>query len=90
MTSWHVHVILNRCEERLQPFIRGSIRKIAGIDLGGKRRKVSDVVPRQRCWCAYFEAGDFFNLRSRRHAVFGDRGGGGVRHWGNELVNFGG
>ena len=28
-------------------------------------------------------------LRSRRHAIFGDRGGWGVGHWGNELVDFG-
>ncbi len=39
----------------------------------------------------YLEAGGLFNLllRSRRHAVLGNRGGGGVRHWG-ELVDFGG
>ena len=30
------HVVLNRREERLQPFIRGRVRKVAGEDLGGE------------------------------------------------------
>ena len=29
----HVHVTLNRREERLQPFIRGGVRKITDEDL---------------------------------------------------------
>ena len=28
-----LHVVLNRREERLQPFIRGGIRKVTGKDL---------------------------------------------------------
>ena len=83
----HVHVLLNRREERLQPFIRGNVRKVAGENLEEAGR-VSCLVPRQSTMYAYFEAGGLFDLllRSRRHAVFGDRGGGGVGHWGNELV----
>ena len=32
------HVVLNRREERLQPFIRGGVRKIAGKDLEERER----------------------------------------------------
>jgi hypothetical protein len=33
-----IHVILNRCKECLEPFIRSDVRKITGEDL----RKMSD------------------------------------------------
>ena len=55
---------------------------------------VSRRVPRQSSAYAYFEAGGLFDrlLRSRRHAVLGERGGGGVRHFegvdGGGLVGF--
>ena len=90
-TTPDVHIRLNRREERLQPFIRGNIRKVAGKDLE-EVGMVSRRVPRQSSAYAYFEAGGLFDrlLRSRRHAVFSDRGGEGVGHWGNELVDFGG
>ena len=64
---------------------------------GCQRRPVADAederrVPRQRWKRAHLEARSLFDdslLRSRRHAVLVDRGGGGVRHGGNELVGFG-
>jgi len=53
-------VALNGLEKRLQPLIRGRIRKISNEDL---------------------ERGNFFGLRNRRHALLGDGGGGGIRHF---------
>lgn len=41
-----VHVVLNRRKERLQPFIRGRVRKIASKNLP-RKRGVSALVPRQ-------------------------------------------
>ena len=37
VSGCHVHVVLNRRKESLQPFIRGGVRKIASEDLGGVR-----------------------------------------------------
>ena len=81
----YAHFALDRREERLQPIIRGGIRKVAGEDLGRARlrgRATSEVGG------THLEARSLFDdllLRSRRHAVLGDRGGGcggGVRHFG--------
>jgi len=38
----------------------------------------------------YLERGNFFGLRNRRHALLGDGGGGGIRHFFFELEARGG
>ena len=44
MSGCHVHVVLNRRKESLQPFIRGGIRKIASEDLGmGELEKKTEM-----------------------------------------------
>ena len=91
MHKCHVHVALNRRKESLQPFIRGGIRKIADKELWWWLEDGEESCATSMCSVSYLEARDLFDLflRSRRHAVLVDRGGRGVRHWGNELVSFG-
>ena len=75
----NVHVILNGLEKRLQPFIRGGIRKISDEDLyeGNEYR----MKRKQDRIANYLERRNFLGLRSRRHALLSDGGGGGIRHF---------
>ena len=77
----YAHFALDRREERPQPFIRGGVRKVAGEDLGRARLRGSAT---SEVGGTHLEARSLFDdllLRSRRHAVLGDRGGGGVGHF---------
>jgi hypothetical protein len=74
-----IHVALDGLKKRLQPLVRSGIRKISDEDLyegKGWRRK-----RRQERRASYLERGSFFGLRSRRHALLSDGGGGGIRHF---------
>lgn len=80
-----IHVVLDRLEESLQPLIGGSVRKIAGKNLEERGERASECATslddgRRH---THLEAGllDDGLLRSRGHAVLGDRGGGGVGHF---------